>query len=310
MARAIAKNTRVAFVAEVTPGTTPTSPVFTVARVTGESLVVEREHVFSGELDGRRGQKNFAISRARGSGGLEGEWSDNTWEPLLQSVLRNTWSTDVLVDANAAQAFTLETTFETGATDVFKRLVGAEANTFQLNLTAGEIATCSFGFLARSSAFATAIVSGATYTAAGSDPIILGADFGSLTMDGLTVGCVSALTLNVNNNLSPEECLGSLNPTGMGAGTCEVSGTLSVYLDDMENDILAAYADGVATSIDFRLGKGTGTRTRFEMPNVILSDMQVAAESQDGSVLMQMNWRALQASSLSGSVIRITRNTT
>jgi len=308
MARAIAKNTRVAFVAEVTPGTTPATPVFTVARVTAESLQVMREHVFSGELDGRRGQKNFAISRANGSGGFEGEFSDNTLEPLLQSVLRNTWATDVLTDANTPAAFTLETTFETGATDVFKRLVGAEANTFALTLTAGEIATYSLGWLARSSAFASAIVAGATYTAAGTDPIHIGADFGSLTMSGLTVGCVSALTLNVNNNLAPEECLGSLSPTGMAAGTVEVTGTLSVYLDDIESDILAAYADGVATSIDFRIGKGAGTRTRFEMPNVVLSDMQVAAESQDGSVLMQMNWRALQASSLSGSVIRITRN--
>lgn len=310
MARAIAKNTRVAYVAEVTPGTTPATPVFSIARVTGESLVVERELVFSGELDGRRGQKNHALARASGSGSFEGEFSDNTIEPLLQSVLRNTWSTDTLVDANVPAAFTLETTFETGATDVFKRLVGAEANTFGLNLAAGEIVTYSIGWLAQSSSFASAIVSGATYTAPASDPIHIGADFGSLTMAGLTVGCVSALTLNVNNNLVAEECLGSLSPTGMGAGTCEVTGTLSVYLDDIESDILTAYADGVATSIDFRIGKGAGTRTRFEMPNVVLSDMQVAAESQDGSVLMTMNWRALQSATLSGGVIRITRNVT
>lgn len=310
MGRATARSTRFAYIAEVTENVTPATPVFSVGRVTSESLAVERELVFSNELNGKRGQKNYAVARSRGAGGIDFEWTDNTFEPLLESLLRNTWAADQLTDANAPKSFTLETTFETGATDIFKRLTGAQVNTMSLNIAAGEIVTGSMAFMARSGVFANAIVSGATYTAAATDPVQVGADFSGLTMSGLTIGCVAALTANFNNNMAAEECLGSLAPTGLGVGGFEASGTLSIYLADDEFEVLTAYQDGVATSLDFKVGKGASVRTRFEMPNVILSDMQVAAESQDGSVLMNMNWRALQASSLSNSVIRLTRNTT
>jgi hypothetical protein len=308
MARANNANTRIAFVPEVTPGVTPATPAFVITRALSESFVVERELVFSGELDGRRGEKNHAISRNSGSGGFEFEYTDGTFESLFESTLRGAWAADVLVDGNTPKSFTAEVMFETGTPDIFKRALGAEVNTLALALNAGQKITGSFGLLARSSVYANAAIAGATYAAPGTDPVLVGADFSNLALDALTVGCVSALTFNLNNNLQREECLGTLAATGMAAGSLEATGTLAVYLSEEEFDILDAYQTGVATGLDFRIGRTAGSILRVELPEIVLSDMQVVSESKDGSVMMNMNWRALQASSLSGAVIRMTRN--
>lgn len=308
MGRAIAKNTRFAVVPEVTENTTPATPAFQILRVTGESLEVERAFAFSSELDGKRGEKNYAISRAMGSGGFDFEFSDNTFEPLLESALRNTWATDALVDGTTPKPFTLEATFETGTTDIFKRLTGAHVNTFNLSGRAGEVWTGSMGLMARGSDYASAAIAGATYTAPGTEPILVGADFSSLTMTGLTIGCMASVNLNLNNNITPEMCLGSLSPTGLAPGKLEVTGSLSIYLADDEVEVLTAYKDGVSTSLQFTVGRSAGSRTRFNLPVIILEGMKTVAESSDGSVLIETNFRALQASSLSGSVIQITRN--
>lgn len=308
MAKAIAADTRVALIAEVTAGTTPATPAFTIFRATGENLEVGRKLVFSSELNGNRGEKNHAVAAHMASGAYDFEFSDGTLDTILESVLRGTWSTNVLKDAKTPKAFSLETTFEQGGTDTFKRIVGAEAASLAMNIRASEIVTGTLGWIGRGSDYSQTPIAGATYAAGNAEPIEVGARVGALTMAGLTLDGLTAVTMNVNNNLRERFVLGSLTPQDIGAGKLEVTGSFSMYLDSGEYDVLRAYADGVSTSLEWIIGATTLKKTRFNLPNVVLSDLKTNAESAEGDVMLTGNYRALQASSLAGSVIEITRD--
>jgi hypothetical protein len=308
MGKANAKNTIVSYVAEVVPGTTPATPTFKRFRCTGESLDVTRKVGFSSELDGMRGEKNASLLMKNGSGALPFELSYATLDDLLESLMRNTWSTDVLVDANLQKTFTVETRFETGTTDIFKRLTGAEVESLDLSIRAGEIATGSVSFMALNAAYANAIVAGATYNAPNTNPVHNGADVGSITLTGVTVGCVPQIDISIKNNIEQLQCLGSLSPTDQTAGKLEVTGSLSIVLTDDEYDVLTAASELTQLSLSFNIGKSAGSKYQFEFPAILLENTKVAAESaESGTVLINTPFRALQASSLSNSVIRVTR---
>ena len=307
--KATNSQTRLALITEVAENTTPATPAFTVFRALGEDLKVERDYQFSQELDGKRGQKNAVIASLKGSGGVDFEYSHGLLDTLLESALRNAWSTNVLTDANTLKSFTLETTYESGATDNYKRLTGAQVNTLSLDLKAADKVTGSASFMSRGADFATAIVAGATYVAGSTEPIQLGANFGSLTLGGsLTTDGLASLSMQINNNMRPIYALGTLGPVALGVDGLEIKGKMSLWVSDTEADWLRAYADGTTTGLNFILGTTTLKKIQFELPNIVLNDITVGSKSQSGDVMIECDWTALQASTLSQAVIRVTRN--
>lgn len=304
-----ARQTRVAYIAEVTPGVTPATPTFKVFRATGETLEVQRTLSFTSELNGKRGQNAHSLSAKAGAGGIDFKYSNVTLEDFLEGAMRSTWASDILTDGTAQKAFTLECFYEGGASDVYKRLTGAEVSQLSLSLRAGEDISGSLTFLALDGDYAQTAIASSTYTAANTNAILNYADFGALALSGLTVGCVSALDLTINNNLQHIRCLGNLAATDIdGSATLEITGTLSILLTGAEYDILRAGADATSTSLTFEIGRTAGQKLRVELPNIVLNDINPKAEDADGgTILLTPTFRAMQASTLSNAVARVTR---
>lgn len=309
MTIANASKFRVAYVTEATLGTTPATPGFTVIRATGESLAMVREMATSQELNGLRGDVGGIQLYAAGAGGVKGEYSHGVLDPFLESVLRNAWSTNVLTDGDTPKGFTLESIAETGATDVYKRLTGAEVDKLGLSLKANAVAEWTVDFMARTGAPASAIVAGATYTAGSTEPVIAGASIGSIALGGgVTVDALISVDINFAANLSPQKVLGSLGPVGFGSGRAEATGSLSLFLNSTESDVLTAFANGTHAGLDLTVGTVANKKLRIELPDIILENMKTAAESKNGDVIITTDWRAVQASTLSGAIARVTRN--
>jgi hypothetical protein len=305
---AIASDTQVSFIPEVTDGTTPATPAFNLLRVTGESAEVQRKLVFSGELNGKRGAKNYALAAESGAGGFDFEYTDGSFEALMEGALRAAWATDVLVNANTPKPFSLETKFEAGGTDVYKRLRGMQINTLSLNCRAQEIATGSFGFMSRLAEFNNAAIAGATYVAGNSEPIHAGDSIGSIASSGLTFDGVHTLSMQLNNNMKARPVLGQRTAQELVAGELEVTGTIGLYLSSANYNVLAAFQAGTETSLTFRIGTVAGKILEVSLPRIILLEPKPVAESKEGDVLSNLNFRALQASSISGGLIQVTRN--
>jgi len=304
---AINAEASIAYIAEVTPGVTPATPAFKSLRAQSESLKPVREYYTSPDLNGKRGPRNYAIAKRSGAGGFSAEFANAHLDDMIEGALRATWAANILTDANVDKSFTFETKFEDGATDVYKRLTGARIDTFNMTLRAGEPVVCEVGLVAMGGDYATAIVTGATYTAANTEPIEMGAGINGVSMFGITPGCVQEITFSVNNNLRPVFCLGSADASDVKPGTLEVTGSITTLLSASQISLIRSYLDGTATSLTFDVSEIVSKGTRFFTPSIILEDMDIVAESDNGDTLVKLKWRALQSATLSNSTVRVTR---
>lgn len=306
--KAIAAMTRVAYIAEVTDGTTPATPSFKVFRATGEDLNVERKYAYSSELNGMRGEKNAVLAMSAGSGSVPFEFSYGTLDDFLEAALRSTWATNTLTDGNTDKPFTFEVKDESGVTDVFKEFRGSQINTLSLDFKAGEPLTGAIGLMSRLADWANTAIVGATYTAGNAESVQVGAHVGNISVAGLTPDAVTGVSLNINNNMRNLLALGSIAPVGLAAGKLEVTGSISFLLGSAEYNVLRSACDGGTTALQFEAGVAAGKTTRFELPVVQLEAPKASAPSVDGDIIATVQFRALQASTLSNSVIRVTRN--
>jgi hypothetical protein len=309
MTIASGSTTRLAVIKEATWGTTPTTPVWLVARMTGESLNLTKQFITSNEIQSDRNVRD-AIGVGKGAGGdIQIEWayggSGSALDAMLESVMWATWSSDVLKNGTSQQPLSIEKTFETGATDVFCRMTGMVGNTLSLTASARQILTGSIGFIGKGGSYDSAIVTGATYTAAPTGAVMdAAANFASLSVTGLTSPKIRTVTLNATNNLREQAVVGSDELAGIGAGRFEVSGTMEVYLED--KSLLDLYFNSTAADLSFVIGSVTTEKYRFDVPNLKFTSAEVVAGGNDADVVVNAGWQGLYDSSES-CTLKITR---
>lgn len=308
MSRAINATTTIAYVAETVPGVTPATPAFKLFRATGENLDVEADYADTTELNGFRGATSGVPVRRGGSGSVDFDLTALTLEDFIEAALRTTWATNVATAGNTDKSFTVETKFETGGTDIYKRLVGARVDTLSLKCDPAAKVTGQVGFVAMDGSFATSIVTGATYTAGNAEPVQVGANVGAPTFTGLTFGVCAGLEFNINNSASPLYTLnGSLAATDVTVGDLEVSGTATFILDSTEANILAASLAGTESGLTTTIGITAAKRLTISIPRLVFKNPKVVSSSTEGDTVLTVDWMALQASSISSSLIRVTR---
>lgn len=284
--------TRLAAIAESVYGTTPTSPAFQNMRFTSESLKPNIENITSNEIRADRNVADLIQVGSNAGGAVNFELSYGTFDEFLESVMFNTWATDVLKNGNTQKSFTLEKTFEAGATDQYHRFTGAVANTMSLALQAGQIATGNFGFLAKGFSAGQAILSGATYVAANANPVINAAsNFGSLSVTGASGIELTTLNLNITNNLRQQPVIGSIQSRGVSTGRFEVTGDLTAYFED--EDLYNLFLNGTAADLTFNLTDSLTNDYEFEIGNLKFETGEVIAGGNDQDVMVQLTFRGL-----------------
>jgi hypothetical protein len=284
--------TRLAYIAETTWGTTPATPAFTNARFTGEGLSPNIDNITSNEIREDRNVTDL-IQVGQSSGGtVDFELSYGAFDDWLESVLYGTWATNVLINGNTENSFTIEKTFETGATDQYHRFTGAIASSMSLSAQIDQVVTGSFEFLGKGASTDQAIITGATYTPGPSNPVINAAtNFANLAITGVTSPEVTAINLNVTNNLRTQKVLGSLDARGIGTGRFEVTGDLTAYFENEE--LFDLYLNGTSADLSFKLGGASSLNYVFDMGTIKFETGEVLAGGNDQDLLAVMTFRAL-----------------
>ena len=302
--------TRVAYVVEDTENTIPEEPDFQTLRYTGETLNIERDVITSQEIETSRNVTDLLLVSGQGSGGVSFELSDGTFEDLIEGLMQSAWSSDAIVNGITKKSFTFEATYKTGGTDLYKRISGCQINTMSLSFTPGEAVTGSLDILGRTGISDNAIVTGATYEAPNSEPIMTAADdFAGLSIGGLTNPRVTAVTLNVTNNLRAQRVVGSIDPAGIGSGRFEVTGEISLFLDVNQKAAIDAFLANTASSLSFTVGRTTLKKTRFNMPNIKFGGGIPTSPALDQDVVVAIPFTALKDTGIGGT-LQITRNVT
>jgi hypothetical protein len=297
--------TRLAYVAESAWGTTPTTPTMLIQRFVSENLSPNIQNVISQEIRSDRNIPDLIQVGQDAGGSVDFELSYGSFEDWMESLMFSTWSTNVLKNGTTQKSFTLEKTFENGATDQYHRFAGAVANTLSLNMQVGQIVTGSFGFLCKNMTVAQSAIAGSSYTAVNSNPVInAAANFASLTMTGVTGPELTALTMNITNNLANQAVIGSLASRGIRTGRFEVTGEMTAYFETAE--AMDLFLAGTGADLSFNIGGASTLKYQFDVGTLKFENAQIVAGGNDQDVMVQLTYRGLYDSS-DAATLKITR---
>ncbi len=290
----------IAYIAEVTYGTTPATPVFKKVRHTGVTIGLSKDVVESGEI---RDDRQISVSRhgnRKVGGDIEGELSYGSFDDLLEAALCGTWATNVLKAGTTRRSFTFERNFA----DItqYIRYTGCEVNSLEISVAPNQMVTVGVGVVGKDMALAQTIISGATYTAVGTtEPF--DSFTGTITEGGVAIGIVTELKLSLDNGIEPQFAIGSKTTRRPSIGRSKLSGSMTVYFED--ETLLEKFLDETESSIEFALVDLDGNTLTFELPLTQYNSGQPDV-SGEGSVTIGVDFQALYSAGDASQIV-ITR---
>jgi hypothetical protein len=304
MAFASGSNHSMAYVAEVTFGTTPTTPAFKPLRHTGTTLGLSKDNLQSEELRSDRQIACFRHGNKQVGGDVSSELMITDFDDMLEAVTCGTWSiddpavgTDRLLAGIIRRSFTIERDF--GDIGEYLRYVGCEVNSFNLTVAPNAIVTATFSIIGADQDSLNTAVAGATYaTAQGGCPF--DSFSGAILEGGSPIGIVTSVDLTLENSIEPNFVVGSAITAGNTIGRSNVTGSITAYFEN--TNLLNKFINEVSTSIEFDLVNESGDKLSFALPNVKYGSGQPDV-SGDGSVTISLDFQALYDNATLSNII-------
>lgn len=301
-------NKQTAVVAEVTQGTTPTTPAFKLLRDIRVSGAPQRNDQRSPERRSDRMAANMYKGLATFPKTIEMPWTrDAGTDVLWESVLCGGWSTNVLKNASTLKPFTLEEKYEGGATDPYRRLAGCIVDTLDISFRNGEPGTMNFGIRALNESTATAALGSSTYAAPtpAYDPSTP-ADIVVNDLFGITTPKVVGMTMRISNSLRDQHQWGGVAPFGLGLGLFDISGTVELYFSQL-TDYSTFVSRQSGLTLDLTIGATTNFKDQIVLGTCDVWNPDVGDPGATGDHLVTLNFMARYDTSDTAAIV-LTRN--
>ncbi len=297
---------RLAYVAEATIGTTPTTPTFQILRYVTADLRPSKQTDIPPEVR-PDGNVTTITDVGRSAGGnINGQLSYGTYDILLSSLFRKDWATNVLVNGVSHIAMTIEEFHELGATDNWIRHRGCRVNTLDLNLEARKPVEANFGIMGLGSTVATSAIAGATYTAATTTEIFnAGLNVSALTFTGIaTAPKIQKMALKLNSNIYANDIVSAYEPYSHGLGQFVATGSITALYEDKAT--FDAILNHTTVALGFTLTDAAGNSYAVSIPKTKLLDGGPVKPGNSKAVTIEAPFQAFFDSGIGGSV-QITR---
>lgn len=254
---------------EVTPGVTPTGTWDTL-RLTGNALTPTVNVAVSDEItDTRISQGSVATSTDIG-GDLTAEFSFGSFDQLLEAAFYSTWTGDVLSVGDTRNTYSIAKGYsDVGVYSVFK---GAHVSTFALDIPSDGKVTTTFNMACLDYADSdTPIV--VSPNAPTTTPFLSNNNVGTIMVDGESlegVACVSAMTINLDNSLQAQRCIGNtkLGPGAQIATEAAITGTITLAWSKRAWEIWKKTFTRLPISVVFPITDALGNKYTFNFPAV------------------------------------------
>lgn len=301
MAIASGSRHRLAAIAEVTYGTTPATPAFTSLRHNSCNIGLSKDAVESEEIRGDRQITCFRHGNKSVGGDIEGELVYGEYDSLIEAALCGTWSTDVLKAGTTRRSFTVERTFQ----DItqYMRYTGCEVNTMSISIAPNSMIGVSFGFIGKDQSIAQTAIAGSSYSAL-TDTCQFDSFTATINEGGSPIALVTEMEVTLENGIEPQFVVGSSTTLRPSIGRCNVTGSITVYLEDQA--MLTKFQNETESSLDITMTDPDGNTFQIEIPKLKYNSGQPDV-SGEGSVTVSMDFQAIY-DSVDASNIVITRN--
>ena len=298
MAISTGSKVQVAYIPEVTAGTTPATPQTSVIPYVKFSAELDRNTISDPSRTADNQKRFMSAGSYKTSGSLEVALSHSQYDAFLEASLMGTWTTNVLKVGNTQKYFTFE---EFDASVPLSRVfTGVEVDSLKLSIKPDAVVSAVFALMGRATSNGTvSIDTTPTAVLAGKNPMT-GA-LGSLTIDGVA-GLVTSLDLSVTNSIKMINTIGSTAVTASTNGAKSITGSLTVLLAD--STLYNKFIANTTAALVFVISAGTTPYT-FSVPKCGITKANASADSPDERVL-SLDFEALFDNTL-GAIMSITR---
>ena len=292
------------YIAEVTWGVTPSSALATL-RFNSESLQEQEEATESAELLSDRQLRDVIKTGRFSQGDISGELSIGTLDTLLEGVLADDWTTNVLENGSTKKSFTFEKQIAVTDTPSTHYLTykACRLDTLDLVFPTSGVITYTLGIMGKHSIGAAATAGSGAYTAAGvTEP--LASDQVVVTEASADPGDVRSLSINLTNNLRRQMALGDTDPIGFGYGGFRASGVLELYFAD--RGLYDKYVAETKTELEAVVTSGATSYT-FTVPKARWGVPTINLEGVNGDIFASFPWTGTKDAGGTDNTISVTR---
>jgi hypothetical protein len=198
-------------------------------------------------------------------------------------------------------------TFEKDYTDLTSTLAvytGMMIDRLSLDIAAEAIITATFGLMGKDADSKTSSLVTGTPQPADEYDVMAAVDEVYAVMENLTSIDVTAITLELTNNLRAMMQVGDVGPVDEGAGKVGVSGTVQMYFET--STIMDKYIDQTATQVAFILEDAAGNAYVVDMPQIRYTSGERVAGGENTDIIANMGFSAYRDET-EGVTIRIAK---
>lgn len=302
MALATGAQAEIGYIEEVTYGTTPATPEFVALPVTAITPEVAKEGFQSGDLRSDRQIADFRHGGKSTSLALPFELKHTEFDPLLESALFGTWTTNVLKAGTTRKSFSMEV----GYTDIsqYHLYTGLIVNSFNLSVSTDATVNGTFNLVGKDmTPSGTTADTTSGYTAVGPSRSF-DSFSGVINEGGAGIAIVTAIELNVENGLTPAKVIGSTTVNDYFDGRCNVTGTVSAFFENAT--LLNKFLNETPSDLDFTLTDPDGATMQFEVPRIIYTGGSAPVSGEAG-ITIAMPFQAVYDAT-EQTALKITRS--
>lgn len=212
---------------------------------------------------------------------------------LSSSRLRNAPNAAGIVE----KSFTVQKVFNDTTVPTYQNFTGMIADTMSLNFEVGSILSGSFGFMGRAADIGTSQIAGATTVSATTTDVMNSvSNLNNIEFDDAdTSASLLSMTLETTGNLRAQKAIGSLPSVGVGTGRLEITGSISLYFEDITE--YNKFLQNTSFKVSFRVNDSAGNAYIVTLPKVKYEGMTMVAGGLDADIEMSGTYRALLGTS-------------
>jgi len=282
MAFAQGSRSSLAYIAETSFGTTPSTPTFANLPINSHSLDLTKDRVEGNEIQADRMTRVDRHGNKQAGGSIEVDLRKGDYDELLESAFFNSYATNVLKVGTTPKFFTIED----AANDIsqFRLFTGMAVSTASFSIAPNQMVTATFDMVGKGMTQA-----GTTGSTGGSPtPSTTNSPFdsysGTITDGGSGISIVTSIDFSLSNSLAPTFVVGADNAQSLEFGSAVVEGTMTVYYEDetLINKFLNETESSISVSVDDPTGANTYT---FDFPRVKYNGASVPLQNPQSRLI-------------------------
>lgn len=255
---------------ETVPGTTPASPDWQTLRFNENTLSPTPNVEQSEEITDSRISQGGIITSLDINGDINAELSFGTFDELIAAAFYGEWDNDVLTVGSKRTTFSVSKAYTD--INVFSLFKGAHVSTMNLEVPSTGKVTIGFNLSCMdyeddSSAFVS------SPSPATSTPHMSTLNVGSVSVDGQSlngIACISAISLNLDNHLQEQRCIGSgtLGPGALIETEAEITGSITLAWSSKSWEIWKNQLTRKTLAAEFPITDSLGNKYTISLPAI------------------------------------------